>query len=48
MPRSWYTSESILKQISMFLGFQYVARERERVSRSVIVASINTVTFVHW
>ncbi|XP_016779442.1 kit ligand isoform X1 [Pan troglodytes] len=40
---------------SLIIGFafgalywKYVARERERVSRSVIVACINTVTFVHW
>lgn len=42
-----YSRISLLKQISVFLiVFQYVARKRERVSRGVIVAYINTVTFV--
>lgn len=40
---------SVQKQISIFLVvFQYVARKRERVSRSLIVACIHTVTFVYW
>lgn len=44
-----YFRISVLKQISVFLiVFQYVARKRERVSRGVIVAYINTVTFVPW
>ncbi|XP_064446878.1 kit ligand isoform X2 [Mirounga angustirostris] len=44
-----YFRISVQKQISVFLvAFQYVARKRERVSRGVIVAYINTVTFVSW